>query len=236
MARSSRLDELKADVQHAPPGVEIVKPAAGLEEKLAREGMELNNRGMKEMLQGQQPGPRYPLIENPPKMVKAEVVPPTTPIVAKPVEQPKMPDPDFRPRTPAPFEHEVTQAAHILVRKLQSLSHVWEQKVEAMRAERRLSDDQICIALMAHTLDSDSHLVIPVDHPYFSESFEPAGRTVHCVECGELVETKYPGQPPVCILGGRGCGVKWNLREPSEQAELRQQAFGGNREQTSYPN
>ena len=89
-------------------------------------------------------------------------------------------------------------ACSILVAKMQTLSTEWGARIEAMKLERHMRDDQICLALMAHTLDQGAHMQVPADHEYFGEGFKPAGSSFLCLVCGNPGERKYPGMPPFC--------------------------------------
>lgn len=89
-------------------------------------------------------------------------------------------------------------ACSILVAKMQTLSTEWGARIEAMKLERHMRDDQICLALMAHTLDQGAHMQVPADHEYFGEGFKPAGSSFICLVCGSAGERRYPGMPPFC--------------------------------------
>lgn len=121
---------------------------------------------------------------------------------------------------PALHDSEVRAAAVALLRKMESLSHEWEQRIDALRIERRMRDDQIALMLIARSLDSPDYLETPSDHPYFSESFAPAGTAFHCVVCGKIQSMAYPGQRPLCVDGTNVCANRYNSLSPEDQQEL----------------
>jgi hypothetical protein len=112
------------------------------------------------------------------------------------------------------------QAAQLILRKFCALSSDWAQKIEAVRLERHLSDDQICLSFLAYAVDSGQHMQIPSDHPYFSEHFDPAGTDYICIMCDKEGKRAYPGQPPVHIISDERCSMRFNQLTVEQKKEL----------------
>jgi hypothetical protein len=148
---------------------------------------------------------------------EVEFVPPSGAPAAPPVD---VPVPSITPvvMTEPVSPLEVREAAKLLVKFFCTLSREWGDRIDAMRTERAMNDEQICFSLMARPLDDGSYLIIPADHPFFQERFVPAGSNFNCIVCDSVRSRNYPGQPPICLDGD--CSRKFNQMPASDRQEL----------------
>jgi hypothetical protein len=124
-----------------------------------------------------------------------------------------------------PVEPELLSAVRMILNKFRSLSADWGNKIDVMKSERRMRDDQVVLALMAYTLDAGQHMNIPLDHPYFMDNYKSAGSNFECLMCGTVQSRKYPGQPPLCAPPWedgivKQCAPRFRALTQTEQAEL----------------
>jgi hypothetical protein len=208
----SRLDKLPPNTEDTHPAeVEVIKPPSELEIKMIMDSKQAQRASEQAFLRGKTEVLPPPLLEAKAKI--PEVVAPDVKHLLERVRSGKV----VAVADPAPVDLALAGAAHLLVNRLASLSAEWGAKVESMRVERGLRDDQICFALMANSLDSNQHMIVPADHPYFHESFKAAGTNFNCLICDEPGSRKYPGQPPLC---GNKCANQFYKLPESDRQEL----------------
>lgn len=191
--------------------IEFVPPSEDVKIQVARETMMSSKAAEAAMKRG------TPLVQPEINLNKingqAPAAPPT--VVQKPSIDIQQIRANFTPK--ASDDGSLDAAASLLVRRLCGLSAEWGAKIEAMRLERHLRDDQICFALMANTLDTGQYMAVPADHPYFHENFKVAGSSFLCIVCGAAASRKYPGQPPLC---GNVCANQFHQLPEKDQREM----------------
>lgn len=199
----------KSPLETLPSNDPVVgeKPPSAIEVEVATKSRQSTAAAEATMRQQTHRMPNIPLLDRKPANVEKPPAP--KPVAArKPIEI-----------TPAPvnLDPELVAAANVIVNRICSLSSEWGTRIDAMRTERQLRNDQICFALMAHTLDSGAHMIVPADHSYFAPNFLPAGTPFNCVQCGEIGTRLYPGMPPLC---GNKCADAFRKLPDEDQKEL----------------
>lgn len=117
-------------------------------------------------------------------------------------------------------EPSLAAAADLIYNKLGSMSMEWQQKLDAMKVERGLRRDQIVFALIANSLDTNQHMIVPADHAYFSVEFKAGGTNFNCVICDQPQSRSYPGQPPICVSADNKCANRFHAMPAEDQKEL----------------
>lgn len=180
-------------------------PPSALEVEIASKSKQASQKAEMALRQTSQRAPSIPLLDRKP----ATVEPPPPP-------KPRQATVEVIPK-PVKLDPEIVAATNLIVNRICSLSSEWGTKIDAMRTERNLRNDQICFALMAHTLDSGAHMIVPIDHAYFAPNFLPGGSNFNCMQCNEVGTRKYPGQPPLC---SNKCADAFRKLPAEDQREL----------------
>jgi hypothetical protein len=185
--------------ERPPPGVEPVPENSDYAVKVARETME-SSKAAERAMYGREM--RAPATLDVNAIEGRKPTPALAPVMSEAerdaIRERALSNTTNAAPAPAQVDFNFAGACSILVQKMQSLSTEWGGRIEAMKLERHLRDDEICIALMARTLDQGEHMTVSPDHPYFSQGFKAVGSSFLCLTCGNAAERKYPGQPPFC--------------------------------------
>lgn len=223
-----RIEEIatRNDVpERPPPGVEVVPENSDLAVKVARESMEASKAAERAMLNREMRHPatldlnaiegNRPRPANLPTMSEAE----RDAVRERALEHSTA----VTKNAPLQVDFALAGACSILVQKMQSLSVEWGARIDAMKNERHMRDDQICLALMAHTLDQGAHMQVPPDHEYFADGFKAKGSNFICLTCGTPGERRYPGMPPFCK---NECAQKFRANFSAEEQKEILEAAG----------
>ena len=212
------LKKLPTAAEPKPANVEIEAPPPALEAEMAARSKAASLAAQQAM---REPSTKR---QTPPALLRANTAPPPPP---PPVSTDELAVIKQRAReysNPSRGEFKVeaplAAACSLIYDKIGSMSAEWGQKLDAMRIERGLRRDQIVCALIANSLDTNMHMVIPADHPYFSENFRPGGTNFNCIMCGSPQSRSYPGQPPICISPDNKCANRFNALPDEDKKEL----------------
>ena len=125
-----------------------------------------------------------------------EFVPQTYPDSSYPDPQPQQIDRDI-----------LNVYAAEIIRWMRHLEPVWDDRIDALKAERGFNDLLTLISLAAWTLDQEAHMIVPAMDIFDHSSWHPDGST--CPECGKNYKESYPGQ---ATCGDYHCGKSYNAK------------------------
>ncbi len=211
------LKKLPPATEGVPAGVELAPPPPALEAEMAQ-------RSKAAELAARQAMRADTTRVVPPLIAKANSSPPPKIEVPAPEEVAAIKARAREHSNPAREEFKIeaplAAAANLIYDKLASMSMEWGQKLDAMKVERGLRRDQIVFALIANSLDTNMHMVIPADHAYFSTEFKAGGTNFNCLICDTPQSRLYPGQPPICVSADNKCAMKFHALPAEDQKEL----------------
>jgi hypothetical protein len=208
--------DLPSAAEGKPANVEVVSPPKALEAEMAQRSKAAELAGRQAMGKTARVVP--PLLQNANTIPPAKVEAPTKEEIAVIKERAR----EHSNPTRGEFYVEPTlaAAADLIYNKLGSMSMEWQQKLDAMKVERGLRRDQIVFALIANSLDTNQHMIVPADHAYFSVEFKAGGTNFNCVICDQPQSRSYPGQPPVCVSADNKCANRFHAMPSEDQKEL----------------
>lgn len=88
---------------------------------------------------------------------------------------------------------DLAEHATAIMRFTATLDPGWARKIEACRAERKVTDLQMLTGWIGKTLDGESHMQMP-SHPFFAADFEPSRGVCLFSQCGRKFKPEFAGQ------------------------------------------
>lgn len=211
------IKSLPPAAEGVPANVELHPPSPALEAEMAQRSKAAELKARQAMLN---PTAR----QTPPLLAKANTIAPPKAEAPTPEEiaaiKTRVREHSNPSREEFKVEAPLAAAADLIYNKLASMSMEWGQKLDAMKVERGLRRDQIVFALIANTLDTNMHMVVPADHAYFSTEFKAGGTNFNCVICDTPQSRLYPGQPPICVSADNKCANKFYALASEDRKEL----------------
>lgn len=107
------------------------------------------------------------------------------------------------------------QMAETLLRWISSVDPAWQQRIQALRDEKKFTALQAIASMVGRVLDHHQHLQIPHNPLFDTQDMRPLSEKRMCSICGEWYRPRYAGQP--CCLKVE-CGTEyWDRKNKAAQ-------------------